>query len=99
MMESSADKAKYLAQQTLAMAARRVTSDNTVRYGRACFIWGIVLIGMGVLTFLNLNSPEAMSWRPYLVGGMFRAVGAVFFIITRLDAFKLKPCDVSRMNH
>jgi hypothetical protein len=99
MMEDNGDKAKCLAQQTLAMAVRRVTSDNTVRYVRACFVWGIVLIGMGVATFWNLNSPEAMSWRPYLVGGMFGAVGAIFSIITHLEAFKLKPCDVSRMNH
>jgi hypothetical protein len=47
----------------------------------------------------NQRGGTVSRWRPYLVGGMFGAAGAVFSIVTRLEAFRLKPCDESRMNY
>jgi len=102
MMEGEIARAKDIAQQTLAMAVRRVTADNTIRYVRTCLVWAGILIAMGLATFWALSRighPEATAWRPYLVGGMFGVAGAVFSIVTRLEAFKLKPCDESRMNY
>jgi hypothetical protein len=102
MMENKIDPAKHIAQQTLAMAVRRVTADNTIRYVRACLVCAGVLITMGLVAFWALSRighPEATEWRPYLVGGMFGVAGAVFSIVTRLEAFRLKPCDESRMNY
>jgi hypothetical protein len=102
MMEDNSELAKKIAQESLAMAVRRVTTDNTIRYVRACFICGGVCIALGLLGLLCLNYfgyAEATRWRPYVVGGMFGAIGAIFSIVTRLQAFKLKPCDGSRMNY
>jgi hypothetical protein len=102
MMEDKVDPAKHIAQQTLAMAVRRVTADNTIRYVRACLVCAGVLIAMGLAAFWALNHighAGAIGWRPYLVGGMFGAAGAVFSIVTRLEAFELKPCDESHMNY
>src|SRR5258708_39065928 len=47
----------------------------------------------------HIGHAEATAWRPYLVGGMFGAAGAVFSIATRVEGFELKPCDESRMNY
>ena len=102
MMENKADLAKGIAQQALAMAIRRVTNDNTVRYVRACFICASVWIVIGTVALgwaHGFENEEAMKWGPYVVGGIFGAVGAVFSIATRLESFELKPCDESRMNH
>jgi len=102
MMEGDKDAAQNIAQQTLAMAVRRVTADNTIRYVRTCLVWAGISIAMALAAFWALSRighPEAIGWRPYLVGGMFGAAGAVFSIVTRLEAFELKPCDESRMNY
>jgi hypothetical protein len=102
MMEGDKDSAKDIAHQTLAMAVRRVTADNTIRYVRTCLLWAGALIVIGVMAFWAVNHighAGATALRPYLVGGMFGAAGAVFSIVTRLEAFELKPCDESRMNY
>jgi hypothetical protein len=94
--------AKRIAKETLEMAVRRVTTENTIRYVRACLISAIGVIALGTMAFWALNHighPEALKWTPYLVGGMFGAVGAVFSIVTRVEAFRLQPCDESRMNY
>jgi hypothetical protein len=101
VMENKIPLAKEIAKSTLTMAVQRVTSDNTIRYVRAAFISAFVFILIGVAAFLLLSfaaASETAKWRPYLVGGMFGAVGAAFSIATRAQAFKLKPCDESRMN-
>jgi hypothetical protein len=102
MMEGDKDSAKDIAHQTLAMAVRRVTADNTIRYVRTCLLWAGALIVIGVMAFWAVNHighAGATALRPYLVGGMVGAAGAVFSIVTRLEAFELKPCDESRMNY
>jgi hypothetical protein len=101
-MENKIDAAKVLARQTLAMAIRRVTNDNTIRYVRACFICVVACIAFGAVLLLCLNffnRPEGLGWRPYVVGGMFGALGALLSIVTRVQAFELKPCNESRMNY
>jgi cellobiose-specific phosphotransferase system component IIC len=84
------------------MAVRRVTNDNTIRYVRACFICAVacIVIGAVLLLCLNMfNHTEALRWRPYVVGGMSGALGALLSIVTRVQAFELKPCYESRMNY
>ena len=79
MMEDKVDAAKQIARYTLAMAVRRVTADNTIRYVRACLLCAGALIVTGVMVFWALNHvghSEATAWRPYLVGGMFGAADA-----------------------
>ena len=101
MMENQEAPAKQIAEQALAMAVRRVTNDNTIRYVRACLILGglCVAIGALVLWLLAGQADVAARWSPYVLGGMFGALGAIFSIVTRLEAFELKPCNESRMNY
>jgi uncharacterized membrane protein YedE/YeeE len=99
MMESQEAPAKQIAGQALAMAVRRVTNDNTIRYVRACLIFGGLCLAIGALALWLLGQTEAAQWRPYVLGGMFGALGAIFSIVTRLEAFELKPCNESRMNY
>src|SRR5260370_38306020 len=99
MMEGDKDSAKDIAKQTLAMAVRRVTADNTIRYVRTCLLWAGALTVIGVMGFWALNhigQAEATAWRPYLVGGRFGAAGAVFSIATRLYTSALEPFAESR---
>jgi hypothetical protein len=103
MMENKEDKpesneeAVKLAQQTLKMAVQRVTNDNTIRYVRACLTSAAVFVGIGAL-MLGWLKPSA-DIQQYIVAGMFGAAGAVFSVVTRLEAFKLRPCDQSNMNY
>jgi hypothetical protein len=104
LMEGETERAKRLARQTLDMAVRQVTTDNTIRYARVCliaaFIW--ILISLVLLLALWWFDAAAVNWaanlRGYVVASMFGAAGAVFSIATRLTDFKLRPCDDSRMN-
>ena len=101
MMESHEAPAKQIAEQALAMAVRRVTNDNTIRYVRACLIFGGLCVAIGALALWLLagQADVAARWSPYVLGGMFGALGAIFSIVTRLEAFELKPCNESRMNY
>jgi hypothetical protein len=110
VMENKEDKpesneeAVKLAQQTLKMAVQRVTNDNTIRYVMACFISAAVFVGIGALmcwwlSGLNRPSADILKWQQYIVAGMFGAAGAVFSVVTRLEGFKLRPCDQSNMNY
>jgi hypothetical protein len=100
MMESQEAPAKQIAEQALAMAVRRVTNDNTIRYVRACLILGGFCVAIGALMlWLLAGQAQAARWSPYVLGGMFGALGAIFSIVTRLEAFELKPCNESRMNY
>src|SRR5262245_6134525 len=101
-MEDKIDTAKLLLRHTLAMAVHRVTNDNTIRYFRACAICVIACIAIGTALLLSLNVSSqagALGWRPYVVGGMAGALGALLSIVTRAQAFELKPCNESRMNY
>src|SRR5262245_3368304 len=96
----SSEQATKLAQQTLAMAVRRVTNDNTIRYGVASLSSGVFFVLIGALALLWLNgSPDMVKWKPYVVAGMFGAAGAVFSIVMRLENFQFMPCDQSNMNY
>ena len=101
--------AKQLAEKTLNMAVERVTNDNMIRYARFCLLCWCVLT---VAAFWVLWDPIQFHWaswetlrlhigglKPYVVGGMFGATGAMLSVATRLQAFKLKPCHQSNMNY
>src|SRR5262245_6874329 len=101
-MEDKIDAAKTLAKHTLDMAVRRATNDNTIRYFRACAICVLACIAIGTALLLSLSISShagALGWRPYVVGGMAGALGALFSIVTRAQKFELKPCNESRMNY
>jgi hypothetical protein len=96
----SSEQATKLAQQTLAMAVRRVTNDNTIRYGVASLSSGVFFVLIGTLALLWLNgSPDMVKWKPYVVAAMSGAAGAVFSIVMRLENFQFMPCDQSNMNY
>ena len=97
IMEDKPDAGKQIARQALAMAVRRVTNDNTIRYVVVCLVCAILAIGLGAAAFMLLNLPDTA--RLFLVAAMSGAIGATFSISTRLEAFELKPCDKSRMNY
>jgi len=103
LMEDKHDEAKALAKAALAMAVRRVTNDNTIRYLTACFGVGWLVTGLGAAALLllpHLLKPEAAGmWMPYIASAMFGAAGAVFSIMTRLRDFTLEPCEESDMNY
>ena len=101
VMEDQVDPAKKIAQQSLTMAVRRVTNDNTIRYVVACLTCfaACIAAGLAFLWWAPFVDADAMKWRTYVVGGMFGAAGAVFSIATRLQAFELKPCNQSGMNY
>jgi hypothetical protein len=103
LMEDKPDEARDIAKTALAMAVRRVTNDNTIRYLTTCFTFGWFVIGMGAAALLLLphliGSTTAAMWMPYVVSAMFGAVGSVFSIMTRLSDFALEPCEESVMNY
>jgi hypothetical protein len=76
-------------------------TNNTINYVMACFISAGIFIAIGMLAFWGTNYialPEAVVWRPYLVGGMFGALGAVFSILARLEATILQSREESWMS-
>jgi hypothetical protein len=105
LMEERVEKAKVIAQRALELAVQRVTNDNTIRYLRAC-LFSLAAYIVIDLVLLYLFDPHvantdtsSITWDAYVVGGMFGAVGAVFSIATRLQAFELRPCYDSHMNY
>lgn len=101
-MEGKIDKAKVIVGAALGMAIRRSTNDNTIRYVVACVIvaavWiAIALVAMRFNGYVLANaSAEAFN---YCVASIFGALGAVFSILTRVEAFEMKPCQQSNMNY
>jgi hypothetical protein len=101
--------AKCLAQKTLNMAVERVTNDNMIRYVRFCLLcWSVLTVAaVWVLwepiqfhwTSWETVRPHIAGLKCYVVGGMFGATGAMLSVATRLQAFKLKPCNQSNMNY
>jgi hypothetical protein len=100
IMEERVETAKQIAQQALKMAVQRVTNDNTIRYVcAAIFCWFVCLVlGAAVFALLGFSvAPEEP--RLYVVAGISGATGAVLSVATRLQAFRLQPCNQSNMNY
>jgi hypothetical protein len=100
-MERDVDTGKKIAQQALKMAVDRVTNDNTIRYVRMSLVAWLSIIVLGAVAGLALRfvwpaSPEPLH---YLVAGIAGAPGAKLSIATRLQSFRLKPCNQSNMNY
>lgn len=92
-MEGRTECAKAIVKAALAMAVNRVTNDNMIRYVRFSAIAALAISLVGVIV-LALHD----AWANYIVAGLFGAFGAVFSIITRVQAFEMKPCQQSNMN-
>lgn len=91
VMEDKVDQGKQIAQKALAMAVRRVTINNTIRYVRMSLIFGFMSIAAGALALLFHSHLDAMA-SSYIVAGMLGATGAVLSIAIRLEDFQLQPC-------
>jgi hypothetical protein len=101
--------AKQLTEKTLNMAVDRVTNDNMIRYVRFCLLcWSVLAVAvLWVLwepiqfrwTSWETVRPHIAGLKPFVIGGMFGATGAMLSVATRLQAFKLKPCNQSNMNY
>jgi hypothetical protein len=98
ILEDNLEEGKQIAQKALAMAVRRVTIDNTIRYVRSSLIFGVSFMVVGAIALL-FHARLGATGSAYLVAGMFGATGAVLSIATRLEAFQLQPCDESKMNY
>jgi hypothetical protein len=105
VMEGRADVGRRIAQEALNMAVERVTNDNTIRYVRVCLIsWiGCILFGFGLLALSSclwlFGSNCEDEFKLYVVSGLAGATGAILSVATRLQAFRLRPCNQSNMNY
>jgi hypothetical protein len=101
VMERDVETGRKIAQQALKMAVDRVANDNTVRYICVSAIaWAsiVVLVAVtGVALHFVWHDPDK-PWC-YLVAGMGGATGAMLSIATRVQSFRLKPCNQSNMNY
>jgi hypothetical protein len=95
-MENKLEPAKAIAKAALTMAVRRSTNDNTIRYVRSCMIVAVVWSLFMLLAQGFLTNPLAVNCA---TASIFGAIGAAFSIITRVDAFEMKPCQQSNMNY
>jgi hypothetical protein len=91
VIEGKKTLGKQIAQQALKMAVERVTNDNTIRYVRFCLLTWFVCSVLGVMGLAFL--PEYLKL--YVVAGMSGATGAVLSVATRLEVFRLQPCNQS----
>jgi hypothetical protein len=99
VMEGKLEPGKRLAQHALDMAVQRVTNDNTVRYFGSCLLWWLVsVIALGAVLPHEFHS-LTLQVQPFFVAGIAGATGAVLSVATRLEAFKLRPCNQSNMNY
>ena len=96
-MEGQFLDAKAITKAALNMAVRRITNDNTIRYACTCLFFASCWIA-AFLSFLRY-ADAPLGIRPYLIASIFGAIGAVFSIITRIEAFEMKPCQQSSMNY
>jgi hypothetical protein len=98
-------RAKELTEKTLNMAVERVTNDNMIRYLVVCLLsWSALMVAAHWALWEPWPSwetvrPHIAGLKSYVVAGMFGATGAMLSVATRLQAFKLKPCHQSNMNH
>ena len=94
VMEGNTDQGKQIAGQALAMAVRRITNDNTIRYLRVSIIIAALSVALGIV----FSEITPSSYAPYIFSAMGGTIGAALSIATRLEAFELKPCNDSSMN-
>jgi hypothetical protein len=97
VIEGDVETGRKIAQQALKMAVERVANDNTIKYVCASLAGWFLIIALGVALFLL--GPPSSDLRPYVVAGIAGATGAILSIATRLQSFRLKPCDQSNMNY
>ena len=100
VMEGDAKTGREIAQKALEMAIERVTNDNTLRY--VCFSLGGWLLILAFGALLLRYSPDKSlpdDLRLFVVAGMAGATDAILSIATRLQSFRLKPCNHSNMNY
>jgi hypothetical protein len=89
-------RGREIAERALDMAVSRVTYDNTLRYVRTCVSFGAAWIAACLLFWRLLPAPAPTQ--PYLLASLMGAVGAVFSVVVRAQAFQLKPCEDTGMN-
>ena len=63
---------------------------------RTCVSFGATWIAACLLFWMFLPAPAPAQ--PYLLASLMGAVGAVFSVVVRAQAFQLKPCEDSGMN-
>jgi hypothetical protein len=106
VMEGDVETGRKIAQKALEMAVERVTNDNTIRYVRASLGFWLSAIALGAVVLgavlllvpkLGLNLGAELSL--FVGAGMAGATGAMLSIATRLQSFRLKPCNQSDMNY
>jgi hypothetical protein len=99
-MEKDVGPAKEIARAALEMAVRRLTNDNTILYVTTCMIvalgWVIVVSPAALIAQYYLDKPPLVA---FCTASIFGAIGAAFSIISRFDAFEMKPCQQSNMNY
>jgi hypothetical protein len=94
--DSTQQHALTIANRALEMAVNRVTTDNTIRYIQTSVVAGSIMIAVLFVLFISMDGAQEI--RRYLLASMTGAVGALFSVISRAQAFELKPCDDSRYN-
>jgi hypothetical protein len=97
VMEGDVETGRRIAQKALQMAVERVENDNTIRYvGTSLGGWLFILIlGAVLLKF----GPSSGDLSLFIVAAIAGGTGAMLSIATRLQSFRLKPCDQSNMNY
>jgi hypothetical protein len=107
-MEGKIEDGRRIASHALAMAVKRVTNDNTIRYVLVSLKVAIVgifigfllhLVLFGMLSYEYLTPEHYKEFAPYVTAGMAGAIGAVLSVTTHLRAFELRPCNESRMTY
>jgi len=98
-MEGKTPASKRLVKATLSMAVLRATNDNTIRYVMSCVLAAMAVFAASPIVIAGLYYFEAMSLMGYVTASLFGTLGAVFSIITRVQAFEMKPCQQSNMNY
>jgi hypothetical protein len=95
-LEGNLEDSKRIAKQALEMAERRATNDNTVKYMMVCLFSGLAASAIGLYAFYH--GPR--HWDPmYFLACIAGACGAVLSVISRYQAFKLRPCNESLMTY
>lgn len=103
LMEGNLEEAKEIATAALDMAVARTTNDNTIRYLRAAFRSAILLSALLGLVYVALSYvvPNGLEDRGSncFIACFYGILGAGFSIMTRVQAFEMKPCQQSNMNY
>ena len=81
------------------MAVRRSTNDNTIRYDATCMTVAAIWIPVALLAKLVADYRHDLLLASFFTASIFGAIGAAFSIITRVEAFEMKPCQQSNMNY